>query len=509
MQRWLGCAGLGGLAALVLAGCRSDAARGVASPNDSLGAAVNAATAHGQVALAMWELRAGVTLAEWVATRGAEQIEFYTREANRDYLGEWCARSAAIIASPIGPVERVAYFYSPPAVARGQLPGDLAAPDSVRAECMLGMIATEIALGDSGGGRRVTDSIVASLTRAMGTGVRNPPVSFYASAFWRRVTVWRRNGLVTVNALSGLPYASAETGARWAVLTFAFLPGSGLSIDPDREPPDAGVINDTLALDSIAATARADSLAWGSLRGALTASERLGGPAGDAAPPPPPVDTLVTALRRWLIAASRLPAPRRAAAMYVADAVLDRSLCTYGFCSGRDGARLLPLRNLGARFSWSEATQSWVYRRNWLYEARAIDRDSPIGRAILLQQLAQGFDPSGACEAGPAAFERVLDNGERYLARVPDSPIAAEVHFYLGEAYRDIVALADGAAGAVPDTALYAGREAMARREALRHYRAVIELAPGTPVAERAWQRGWWLLAGLPLRDVRFFCDGR
>ena len=489
-------------------GCRSEPSRGVSSPADSaLARAIDPATAPGQVALSLWQLREGVTLAEWITTRGLEDIQFYSRDAGRDYLGEWCARATVLIPSGVGPIQRVAYFYPPAPPSRGQLPSDLASADSVRASCVLGLLATQIGIADSAAGRRVTDSVAAVLTRVFGQGERDPQVSFYASAFWRRTTLWRHNDAVIVSTLSGLPYAAEETAARWSTLAFAFLPHTGLSVDPEREPVDAAQpVMDTVPLEQAARLSGVDTTAWSSLRRVLAAAEPAPSTAGDAVPVTPPADSLVRALGRWLTAARRLPPQQRAAALFVADAVLDRSLCAYGMCTGKEGAHLAPLRTMGARFAWSDAAGGWVYRRNWMFEARTLDRDSRIGQSVFLQQLALGFDPSGICESGGEGFQRVLDNGERYLARVPASPIVPEVRLMLGDAYDDIVAIADGAVEELPNTAQYAARAPIARREALRHYRAAIDAAAGTPVAEAAWRKGWWLLSALPLRSARFHC---
>lgn len=494
--------------AMILVACGGGTPRGSSAAFDStLGRAIDPATAPGQVALALWQLRHGITLAEWIATRGIEEVEFYSRELGREYLGTWCARSTVLIPSGIGPIQRVAYFYPPSALTRAQLPSDLASADSVRSGCILGLIATQIGLGDSISGRRLTDSVTAVLTRVFGQGEYNPHVSFYASAFWRRTSLWRHEDATIIATLSGLPYASEETAARWSTIAFAFLPFTGLSVDPDREAIDAAPrVMDTLALDSAAVLATLDTATWQPLKGVLAAAEPATSTAGDAAPATPPADSLVRSLGRWLTAARRLPPAQRAAALYVADAVLDRSLCTYGLCTGRDGTRLEGLRNLGARFTWSQLAGSWVYRRNWLYEARTLDRDGAVGRAVFLLQLSQGFDPSGVCEGGGEGFQRVLDNGERYLARVPDSPIAPEVHLLLGDAYDDIVALADGVAASFADSSRYLQRAPAARQEALRHYREAIASAPGTPVADAAWKQGWWLLSGLPMRNARFLC---
>lgn len=503
LTRWLGAFG-----AVMLVACREPSRGANIQPDSSAGPVIDPASAPGQVTLALWQLRPGISLGEWAATRAGEQLEGYNREANRDYLGDWCARSATTVETGATTVQRVAYFYPPPQPPGAALPDDGANPDSLRAHCLLGLLATQTVVPDSVTGSRLNDSVASNLNRAFGRGEGTARVSFFGSAFWRRVGLWRRGDLVIVSALSGLPYPSEETSARWSVVTFAFLPVSGLAVDPERDQGDGlARAADTLPLEIAAKAVARDSTAWRTLRRVLEAAT----PSDESAEGTPPTeglvpDSLVRALRRWIFAASVLPPKPRAAALYVADQVLDRTLCAYGLCGGRDGARLAPLKALGAKFTWSDQSRSWVYRRNWMYEARTLDRDSPVGQSIFLLQLAQGFDPSGACETSGEGIQRVLDNGERYLARVPNGPISSQVHFYLGEAYRDIAALADGAADSFADSATYQDRAPLARREALRHYRATMAGSSGTPAADLAWRRGWWILAELPMKGVRFLC---
>jgi hypothetical protein len=217
-------------------------------------------------------------------------------------------------------------------------------------------------------------------------------------------------------------------------------------------------------------------------------------------------DTLVRALVRWMRAAAPLPLPRKAGALYVADQVLDRAMCGHRLCEKEAEAALAPLKALGAQFSWGELGASEIYHHTWLVQARALARDTPLGERILIAQLLAGFDFSGTCAGGPEGFRRVIENGERYLARLPQSPIAPDVHFLVGDAYRDVVALAHGAGEEYADSAHYRAESPEAARKALAHYVEAMRAGPDHPAARAAWSRAWWLRAGLIPRDVRFFC---
>jgi len=201
-----------------------------------------------------------------------------------------------------------------------------------------------------------------------------------------------------------------------------------------------------------------------------------------------------------------LAPPRRAAALYLADQVLERAMCSFRLCERERDPALAPLAALGAAVAWAPLGATNVYRHTWMSQARALSRDTPLGQRIFLAQLAAGFDFSGVCGGGAEAFRKVIDNGERYLARLPASPIAADVHYLVGEAYEDIVGLARGVGGDYADSSRY-GREVHdAARRALAHYAAATRAGTASPAARAAWSRAWWLRAGLLPRDLHFYC---
>jgi hypothetical protein len=330
-------------------------------------------------------------------------------------------------------------------------------------------------------------------------------VSFWGSAYWSHVGRFRAGAVDVVSAQRRAPMAPpGDTAPAMDVAAFAVLPVSGVSMGPDAAPhPERFRPADTLALDSAALLAGLDtSLATRLIGMVLAAESGLARGAGR----PSAGDTLVRLLRRWLNAAQDLPPARQAAALYFADQVLERGQCAFAMCERSDSLRFAPLRALGAVFQYSELGGSWVYTHSWLTRARALDRDSPLGQRILLRQLAAGLDFSGTCAGGAEGFRRVIDTGDRYLARVPRGPISGAVHFYVAEAWRDIAALADGAGDIYADSSAYGPEAQGARARALTHYRAAIAADPAAAVAAAAWRRAWWLLTGLRVRGTRFFC---
>lgn len=483
----------------LLAACgRSDAVRTAVS-DSTQAARIDPGTVAGAVALELWQLRPGVTLGEWKIAHPDEVITDQDSSAVARFVGSWCAVARRRQALGDRSAARTAFFY-PPAGGAPPLPAGRA---DLVGSCELGLVWLTVEVPDSSAGVRLADSVGAQLAGAFGQNVAGP-VSFFGSAYWSQVSRFRKNGVTAVAAL-GNPVPGSGGGPARPVIAFAYLPGAGVGTGDDS-PAHFGPWRpaDSLPMDSALGLAGLDS----SLSAPLTALLRAaatGRHAGISSQQFP--DSLARPLRRWLDAAAGRDLPQRAAALYVADRVMDQALCVYVRCDGREFAALEPLRALGAQFEWEPLGASWVYQRGWLNQARVLDRDSPLGQRILLAQLNAGFDFSGRCAAGAEMFQRVIDNAERYLERVPGSPIAAEVNFLLGEAYRDIVALAHGAGDIYADSSRYTERAAAAAQSAVEAYERALRLAPAqSDVAKNAWQQGWWLRAGLVPRGTRFYC---
>lgn len=486
-------------ALLTAAGC-SPAEHTRSNRGDSLPVlAVNPRTPAGRVALDIWELRPGVMLADWLTLHGDDDIQPPVDSGPGARLGDWCVR--AVRTGEVGAlaVERAAYFYPPPLTDSLVLPDS--APEMVRF-CQLGAVTSTIVAPDSARGAALADSLRTTFGGALGDGERDGRVVFYGSAFWSVRGRFAREGLTVVSALASPP----GRPATHAVFALGFLPVSRLTIDsvPGNrawQPYDV----DSIPYDTL--------LLWADLPARLAAEVRrlrdtaLAFAGWQRSPVTYlPSGTLADLLRRLVATASGLPPGRRAAALTVADRLLFETMCQHGLCHDESGATLQPFRALGARFTFARHAATWAYERNWLGQARNLDRDSPLGQRILLAQLVAGFDFSGTCSGGAESFRRVIENGERYLARVPGSPVAADVRFLLAEAYRDIAALAQGSGGVWADSSRYSGEAGRARRRALEHYRAVIAARPLHGAAETAWRSAWRLASGLPLRGTRYLC---
>lgn len=147
--------------------------------------------------------------------------------------------------------------------------------------------------------------------------------------------------------------------------------------------------------------------------------------------------SLLPILREWFNALKTAPPARRAAGLLAADRLLEAAR-TAGKIPGwpDDPNKQSGLQQLGAVFEMNVSTGDYVYTSNWEKQARELD---PDGKGLLSKSL--------------------------------DSRTAAGVHFMVGDAYSDIVAIAGGESGGNGeyDPAEFQN-EANSARQKLSHY---------------------------------------
>ena len=164
------------------------------------------------------------------------------------------------------------------------------------------------------------------------------------------------------------------------------------------------------------------------------------------------------------------------------------------------------LQTLGAVFELNEFSGGYFYTRNWKEQARQLDRNGAVGQMAVIGSLARH-----SCEnaASSPVFRRVISDGEDLLAKGLDAGAAAQVHFMVGDADSDIVAIAGGLGGANGDYTPEAFRPEAdtARRKALQHYRAGLAVDSTSGNAKHAWSQAWHLSADL-LPSQRYVCFG-
>jgi hypothetical protein len=163
---------------------------------------------------------------------------------------------------------------------------------------------------------------------------------------------------------------------------------------------------------------------------------------------------------------------------------------------------------LGAEFVWAGIGKTWLYAHRWLRESLDIDPDGRIGELAFITLMERGFETSGTCRDQPGnGFRAVIDEGRDFLSRKPDSPLAPYVHLLMGQAWGDIVSLANGAGYDESDVEGYKPEEAAARTRAIEEYR----LAFASPIqrpfkAREAWRNAWRLTAGQSPTRTYFYC---
>lgn len=491
-----------GLAAGLM-GCREHGRSAPAAQGaDAAAPSVDPTTPAGQVALELWQLREGVSLAEWRTSHGAESVGPPGGDSPAGMMG-WCARSSRTFEAGGRAIRRDALFFPPNPTGAGALPADSGDLLLLRG-CGLGALVTAIQVAQPADGARLADTLSAELSRIYGPAERDTGPVPLDLALWTYRGRWTRGRETIVVALERGPRTAVRDTVRagLAALVLGVLSGVAPPNGPDAE---ADAVADTLPLDRAVQISGVDTALWAPLREALrSAARRHGGSGGsDSAGD---FTALLAPLRRWLTAARGLPAGRRAAAMLVADEVLYRSQCAFALCDRADSLHQRQLRALGAAFRYSELGGVWTYTRSWLKDVVALGLDGPVSTAAFLTLLEDGFDTSEECAGGAEQFRTVISRGEAWLKRPGERPQAAAVHFLVGEAYRDIVALGHGAGGSPADSTKYLAEAPAALAKALEHYRAAIAADSTSRAARAAWRQAWWLLAGLPPRPTRFFC---
>jgi hypothetical protein len=228
-------------------------------------------------------------------------------------------------------------------------------------------------------------------------------------------------------------------------------------------------------------------------------------------------------LRPWVEALQTLEPAKRAAALLIADRIVvmeeeDSNLEPPN--SEKPPAESKPSENrpksdaqlqlerIGAQFSYDSTSERNLYVLNWLRQAYDLDPNGRAGELAFLLLMQRGFNTSPGCENGGELFRQVLRRGTEYLRQRRSTDVEARVHFMMGDAYRDIVALAAGQHGdTYADSAAYKPEEANARTKAVAEYRAGLVLDDKSDTSRIAKDRLRSLQAGEAPHDTTFYCQ--
>lgn len=485
------------------------------------------------------QLRDGITLANWMGSRGnpegwkrTPEKEFQPTDWHRsECLSYW--RSDPL---PSGAeVTRAVYFYPPPAPSPAVLP-TLKGQDLINNTCVLAIVRVEAEAMSEERGHALDQAARQQLTKQYGEGAPAASDIFMGQGsvpVRGDVAHWAHGADIFSAYDAGGEYPANQEPLVTAPLTLvrARLPlVRDAELQPRVYPDPAAAVH----LHQAVAAAEQDAALSQRMEKLYELDTTLA--AGldkqveemckthclpDELPKPKNDDwrtPLLPLLQDWFRALETAQPAQHAAGLYAADRLLR------AFGSVRPGGHFgvaglkapdntekdnlrSDLENLGAKFAPDFADASYYYAGSWLEEARHLAPDSEGGRLAELEWMAN----AGGCpgSGGSEPFRQVISEGEALLAKKVDPSTAGRVHFMVGDAYSDIVAIVQGDSGANGDydPSKYEGEVEADRAKALNHYRSGLDVENTSKDAKDAWGQAWHLAAGM-LPNHRYVCFG-
>ena len=142
--------------------------------------------------------------------------------------------------------------------------------------------------------------------------------------------------------------------------------------------------------------------------------------------------------------------------------------------------------------------------------------ETEAGELAFLELQSGGWntDRGEGCPKNPDLFREVIDRAEAFLASHPRTDFRRQVLYALAVAHESWWSIAHSAADdqwvsgiPYPRRAANAPQAGRARQEAIRYYREVVRMFPGSPEAASALRRLPRLELGLDTGQRRFFCS--
>jgi hypothetical protein len=476
------------------------------------------------------QLNEGITLSRWMDSRGKrEPWETTKPEMLVGGPDEECLSMQRTDALPSGAtVVRVLYFYPPLPSSPFVFP--TLKGSALFSTCTLAWIRIEVEAPTPEFGQAMLRAVSAQFTKMYGNTVDEKRVSLRRPGLWGQdVFCWIPHAEIVANydAKPGLsPDAPGQLLGGPVVRVFAQLPNIGAS--GNRSPALRGDLATQQAqFRQAVAAAGAEPALSQRMQTLYEVDTRLARRLEDevermckihceAQDLPKPTgsdwrDPLLPLLQDWFNTLKSADTGRRAASLLAADSLLSafgsvRPWDQFGTeqSSTPEQSKLrTALQELGANFETGFEDPSYHYSGNWLSEAKDLDPDTEGGQLALVAWMSRG---DGCERAGSVIFREVISKGEMLLTKKINASTAAKVHFMVGDAYSDIVAIADGvdANGAYTSAV---GDEADSRAKALQHYRAGLALDNTSEDARDAWRQAWHLSAGL-VPGTRYACFG-
>lgn len=473
---------------------------------------LSSAYAPGEKNYAEWaadqlaQLKVGVTLGEWKSSHPDEKTEKVSPSGitpRFELWGAWCARTENRLLLPDGnEAIRYAFFYCPYPTSSLKLPLDQDS-ENLLDRCVLGLIWITGPTGVSNGNLLTQDA-----SRVIGARFGNPDknilVRFSGAFYWKEISRWRVGQATFVSAYD--TYNSLPLALGLVPSTGFFMYGPGQDIEDyfaketNKRAKAASRIRDAMITAGIEGPPRESmeellklNESW---QKSLKPDKSLMAP-----------ERVVQTLGDWLAKTDSLSPLQKAAALLAADQVLNEVQHSFRVSDYQEGAATREaLSKRGAEFNESILAGGIQYTQSWLSAAQRMDPDGPVGDLAFRILMEKGFDTSGTCRGGSRQYEKVIEEGEKYLKKPFDSAAGQAVELMVAEAYRDIVGLAEGLGREYADPQDYKDAAPEARRKAIEHYRAALSQAPDTVENRADWSDAWRLIAGLPPAHIRFYC---
>ena len=216
-------------------------------------------------------------------------------------------------------------------------------------------------------------------------------------------------------------------------------------------------------------------------------------------------------------------APRRALCLLAADAVVSK-LSAWLVEPSPNGEResgeaqavRRELAPYGVQLGGSTHQGGLAYERELLWRVWREAPETEGGELAFLQLQRLGWNTGSGegCPENPDLFREVIDRAEAFLASYPRSDFRNEVLYALAVAHESWWSIAHAPADdefvnapPYPRRASNAQQAERERAEAIRYYREVVRVAPGSPEAASARRRLPRLELGLDTGQRRFFCS--
>ncbi|HUA18481.1 MAG TPA: hypothetical protein VMB25_07030 [Bryobacteraceae bacterium] len=452
------------------------------------------------------QLHECIPLAQWLASRRKkERWETRKPEIVPTETHLECLSLVKTEALPSGAkVTRALYFYPPSAPTPAILPASNEA--KLISSCTLGMIRVEAEVLTPEIGRDLEQAVRRRFTREYGDSAGNtrPDTAFWSPGSYGGGARWIHNAEI-VAGYDSKPGLDVDAPGQLMLGPVVFV-GARLPSAEKLQHEACCTIKDyryrpienenfhhavALARANAALSAKFSNLYDAAVQGTRKTPWRA---------------SLLPVLREWLSALKAASRSQRAAGLLAADLLLEAAEDA-GQVPGwpqRPGERT-ELEDLGADFELNEVAGDYSYARTWAKRALRLDPQGVVGQMVVIGSLARG-----SCDAaGSEFFRQVLRDGEGLLAKGLDAHAAGQVHFMVGDAYSDIVAIAGGDDGpnGEYDGSRFRNEADANRKRALQHYRAGLALDNRSENARDAWRQAWRLAAGL-LPGERYVCFG-